>query len=129
MGKAKMPSELTPGYSKYSVAIMSLEDTRDFPDKPNPKWLKKDSLVSEKDITRFFDGIRDNDAVFVTGPTSFIPKGFDGLKVYFNPRNPNSLFIVAESRKIANCYAELKCLRKPYNEPRPKMQEDSLPSW
>jgi len=128
MGKAKIPNGLIPRYLKYSVAIMPLEDTQGFPDSPNPEWPKKDTLVLEEEITKVFEKFHTKIG-FTIGPTSFFPGGVDGVKIYFNASKKNSLFIVAESEEIADSYAESLRLRKPYNAPKYKQEEESLPSW
>ena len=108
-----------PGYLKYSVAIMPLVDTQRFQEAPNERWLKRDTLVPEKDITRVFDEIMDNNTGFIPGPISFVPTGFEGVKVYFDASRKDSLFIVAESEEIADDYAEnIRLSRKPYNIPK-----------
>ncbi len=101
------------GYSKYSVALMPLINTERFPEAPNPTWLKRDILVSSNDITKIFQEFQ-NKIGFPIGPTSFIPEDFEGVKVYFDSVNLNSLFIVAKSEEIANKYASSLWLRKPF---------------
>lgn len=93
---------------------MPLEDTYEFPDAPNEKWPKKDTLVPEKDITRIFEEFHAK-VGFTIGPTSFFPGGVEEVKVYFNASKKDSLFIIAESKEIINNYALRLRLRKPYN--------------
>ena len=107
------------GYAKYSVTTMSLRQTEGFPDEPNPEWPKKDLMASEKDITRIFEDLKDrilkSEQRVVIGPVGFSPEDFD-VKVYFDPGNLKSLFIVAETEEAANRFAgNIRLGKEPYH--------------
>lgn len=116
------------GYSKYSVALMPLINTERFSEAPNPTWLKRDILVSSNDITKIFQEFQ-NKIGFPIGPTSFIPEDFEGVKVYFDSVNLNSLFIVAKSEEIADDYAGSLKLKKPYNINRNRRRDSFSYPW
>lgn len=124
-----MAVKKAPKFAKYSVSIMSLRHTLDFPNEPNPEWHKTTVLVKEKDITRLFGEFKivvGNDP----GPKSLEPMGWEGkARVYFNPKDKNSLFLVAESRLIADDYAEENGLRRPFNEPKERPRVSGYDNW
>lgn len=116
-----MSNDSTP-FTNYSISVMSLHHTEGFPDTPNPDWHKQSVLADKKDITKLFKEFQDETGAVIS-PTSFIPKDSDGIRVYFNPTDERSLFIVAETKGIADDYAEKLGLRKPYNVPKREREE------
>ncbi len=123
-----MPDNRVPESAKYFVTVMPLTDTEGFPEVPDLKWHRVELFAYKKDITRIFDGFQ-NEAGFRIGKTSFTPKGFQKVKVYFDTRDTDSLFIVAESKDLANEYVQKLGLRKPYSAQRARPENYSFPVW
>lgn len=92
-------------FAKYSVALMPLGHTEGFSSVPSSEWSKTEVIANEKDITTLFDEFQQEIGP-VAGPTRFTPKNFDGIRVYFDPKDKKSLFIVAETAEIADMYTE-----------------------
>ncbi len=104
-----------PEFAKYSVAVMHVTHA-DNCDKPDPDWHKSDHLVSKKDMVRVFEGLKKEAGKDIEGMVRFAPQVAQGdvIRVFFNPSDINSLYVVADKEEIANVFFESRGLKIPY---------------
>jgi len=109
-----------PAFAKYSVTVMHVTHA-DLCDEPDSGWPKSDHLVSKVKMEHAFEilkkesGKGDSKEMVRFAPE--MPQG-DVIRVFFNPSDINSLYVVADEKEIANVFFERLKLEIPYHDVR-----------